>query len=54
MQKYWYILAVKVVNELWWNFYGRDVNLGVYPINLIVDGIKNDTNISLTTNCSGI
>ena len=47
MQKYWYILVVKVVNDLWWNFYGKDVNLGIE-----VEGMKNDTNFSLSSNYS--
>ena len=26
LQKYWYILAVKMVNDVWWHFCATDVN----------------------------
>ena len=28
MQKYWYIVAVMMVNDIWWHFYANDVNFG--------------------------
>ena len=53
MQKYWYILALKIVNDLWWHFVSRDVNMagdltGKYC------WITNDKNISLSSNCTDV
>ena len=49
LQKYWYILALKMVSDVWWNFYGKDVNLGIKP-----EAIRNDTYISLASNKTDI
>ena len=49
IQKYWYILALKMVNELWWNFYHKDVNLANF--NLGKSSLpENYKNFSLTSN----
>ena len=47
MNKYWYILAVKLANDVWWHFYAKDVNLANDFTGQFA-WIKNDKNISLT------
>lgn len=43
MQKYWYILALKMINNIWVNFFSLDVNLG-YDKTLKFDWItRNET-----------
>ena len=47
LQKYWYILAIKMVNDVWWNFYGLDVNFAG-DMTGEFRWIRNNENISLT------
>ena len=47
LQQYWYILAVKLVNDVWWNFYASDINLA-NDMTFQFGWIVNDKNNSFT------
>ena len=47
LKKYWYILAIKLVFGVWWQFYICDVNLATDSTGKF-GWITNDRNISLT------
>ena len=47
LKKYWYILAIKLVNGVWWQFYITDVNLANDTTGQF-GWITNDRNLSLT------
>ena len=49
MKKYWYILAMNMVNEVWFHFYAQDVNFAVDPTGEF-SWITNNKNISTTSN----
>ena len=53
MQKYWYILAVKLVYDVYIHFFIHDINFG-YDLTRQYDWITNENNISVTSNSTEI
>ena len=53
MEKYWYILALKVVNDHWFNLFVKDVNFGNDTFGKYA-WLENDKNVSLTLNSTYI